>query len=315
MRGRWTSDPGADGLRRALSEVLPELAGSPLRINPRHPNPDPVYWSASAWIGDRFVVKYAWSDVRARRLQREHTLLERLRTGPTPLPVPEVVAARDEPALLVTRAVAGSPLGWEVPGRLSAAELAAVAHELASFLARLHDLSLTDVLGGLPTVVPTAQADTARLRRSFPAIVDDHRAKLVLEWCDRVDDELGREPPPAPVVVHGDLHGYNQVWDLPRCALRAVVDFEESGAADPHFDLRYLPGNADTLDLVLAVAAAYERVSGRRLRPDRFMAWHTLTVLGDALWRTEAGVALPDGRDARDWVDDLERRFRALGGP
>jgi Arc/MetJ-type ribon-helix-helix transcriptional regulator len=34
--------------------------------------------------------------------------------------------------------------------------------------------------------------------------------------------------------------------------LAAVVDFEESGAADFHFDVRYLPGNARTLDLLLA---------------------------------------------------------------
>ncbi|MEV6303449.1 hypothetical protein AB0M02_28830 [Actinoplanes sp. NPDC051861] len=33
----------------------------------------------------------------------------------------------------------------------------------------------------------------------------------------------------------------------------------------------------------------------------------------DALWRAEAGVALPDGRAAADWVDDLEGRLAAVG--
>ena len=45
---------------------------------------------------------------------------------------------------------------------------------------------------------------------------------------------------------------------------------------------------------------------------ERVMAWHGLTVLGDALWRTEAGVALPGGGGATSWVDDLARRLDML---
>lgn len=309
---RWLTDPGEEGLRRALATVVPDLAKLPLQINPRHPQANPLYWSASAWIDDRFVVKYAWSDIRARRLRREQALLARLRTGPTPLPVPEVVAACDEPTWFVTRVVAGRPLSWELASHLAAGELGTVAHDLARLLTRLHGLPAAEVLRDLPTVVPTAQADTGRLRRRFPSLVDSRRASLVLDWCDEVDDVLARTPVPSPVLVHGDLHGYNQVWDLSPHALRAVVDFEECGLADPHFDFRYLPGNAESLDLVLAVVDAYRRASGRSLQLDRIMAWHTLTVLGDALWRTEAGVELPGGGDVPGWVDSLERRFRAL---
>lgn len=296
-----------------LATVVPHLAGLPLRINPRHAQSNPLYWSASAWIDDRFVVKYAWSEVRAQRLRRERALLARLRTGLTPLPVPEVVAACDEPALFVTKAVGGTPLSWELASRLAAGELATVSENLARFLTRLHGLPGSDVLHDLPTVVPTAQADTARLRRGFPPLVDGRRATAVLEWCDWVDDVLDRLPLPRDVFVHGDLHGYNQIWDSTTLALRAVVDFEESGAADPHFDFRYLPDSANSPDLVLAVVDAYGRASGRHLQLDRIMAWHTLTLLGDALWRTEAGVALPGGGDAPSWVDDLEHRFDVLG--
>ncbi len=92
----------------------------------------------------------------------------------------------------------------------------------------------------------------------------------------------------------------------------AVVDFEESGVADPHFDLRYLPSNAQGPDLVLAVMAAYERLCERRLAMERVMAWHVLTALGDALWRTEAGVALPGGGTATTYVDRLSRDLTAL---
>jgi aminoglycoside phosphotransferase (APT) family kinase protein len=313
MLGPWLADPGEGGLRRALIRVAPDVAGLPLRINPRHPQSNPLYWSASAWIDDRFVVKYAWSEVRAQRLRREGTLLKRLRAGPTPLPVPEVVAACDEPALFVMKAVQGTPLSWELASQLAEGELATVSEDLARFLTRLHGLPVGDVLHDLSTVVPTAQADTGRLRRGFPSLVDDRRSTAVLEWCDWVDDVLDRTPAPRDVLVHGDLHGYNQVWDSSTLALQVVVDFEETGAADPHFDFRYLPGNADSLDLVLAVVDSYTRASGTQLRLDRIMAWHTLTLLGDALWRSEAGVALPGGGDAPSWVDDLERRLEALG--
>ena len=51
----------------------------PIRINPRYVQSNPLYWSASAIVDDAFVVKYAWSEVRATRLWREGELLRRLR--------------------------------------------------------------------------------------------------------------------------------------------------------------------------------------------------------------------------------------------
>lgn len=113
------------------------------------------------------------------------------------------------------------------------------------------------------------------------------------------------------MVVHGDLHGYNQIWHLDQRPARmgAVVDFEECGLADPPFYFRYLPGNARTLDLVWSVADAYEHETSRRLDRQRVMAWHTLTHLGDALWRTEHGVDLPGGGTPASWVDDLAHRL------
>ena len=135
----------------------------------------------------------------------------------------------------------------------------------------------------------------------------------MLRWCEWVDDVLESRPMPLPeVLVHGDLHGYNQVWDRASASLLAVVDFEGSGIADPHFDLRYLPSDSRGPQLVLAVMAAYEQLSGRRLSIERVMAWHILTALGDAMWRTEAGVALPGGGTATTYVDRLSVELAAL---
>ena len=53
---------------------------------------------------------------------------------------------------------------------------------------------------------------------------------LVTRWCDWADAVLASAAPDTrAVLVHGDLHGDNQVWD--RNELRLVVDFETVGAA------------------------------------------------------------------------------------
>jgi aminoglycoside phosphotransferase len=310
----WLPDPSEESLRSALAVGAPGLAKLPLAINRGYPSSNPLWWSASAVVDGRFVVKYAWSEVRAVRLWREGVLLERLWMKEPSMPIPELVALSREPALVVTWLVVGAPLSWEWASCLTPPETKAVAGDLARFLVQLHGIC-TDVVCDLPVVDPKPQADTERLRDRFLRLVDEGRGAAVLRWCDWVDDVLrvGPNDVSSGVLVHGDLHGYNQVWDEACATLLAVVDFEESGIADAHFDLRYLPGNAQSVDLVLAVMAAYEQLSGTRLAIDRVMAWHVLTVLGDALWRTEAGVALPGGGgSAATWVDDLGTRLDTL---
>jgi hypothetical protein len=114
------------------------------------------------------------------------------------------------------------------------------------------------------------------------------------------------------VLVHGDFHGHNQLWDLAIPRWRAVVDFDIAGPRDPEFDFRYLPSQTPDSALFLAAVRHYQKRTARTLDLDRVMAWHLRTVLGDALWRSEAGVALPGGGDPSTWVDDLKRRLCKL---
>lgn len=284
-----------------------------MTINPFHAASDPRWWSSSAVVDGRFVVKFAWSQTRATLLWREGVVMERLATSEPALPIPEVVGLSRAPALVITRLVAGAPLAWDWGRSLNDAETKAVADQLAQFLVRLHHVEPAHVIRDLPVVVPTPQADTQGLRDRFPRLVDARRAASVLRWCEWVDAVLGEGRSTEPgVVVHGDLHGHNQVWDRESSRLLVVVDFEESGLGDPHYDLRYLPTNAHNLELTLAVMRAYERGCGRRLTVERVMAWHVLTTLGDALWRTEARVALPGGGTPATYVDDLFNRLESL---
>jgi len=118
-------------------------------------------------------------------------------------------------------------------------------------------------------------------------------------------------PATLSVLVHADLHGDNQVWAGDR--LRLVVDFETISAAEPEYDLRALPATGPGVELLTATVRHYQRLTGRRLAVGRVMAWHVRTALGDALWRSEAGLPLPDHRTPAAWIDDLCTRFADLG--
>jgi hypothetical protein len=154
-------------------------------------------------------------------------------------------------------------------------------------------------------------ATTDRLRELFGPWARPGQRPAVLRWLEWADKV---QAGPAPqVLVHGDFHGDNQVWD--RGTLKVVVDFETIGAAEPEYDLRVLPGPGlgPGVELVTAVMRHYERLAGRKLSAERVMAWHLRTALGDALWRSEAGIPLPDRRTPPEWVDDLAARFEAMG--
>jgi len=142
-------------------------------------------------------------------------------------------------------------------------------------------------------------------------LIRPDQRRTVLRWCDWADAVLA-SPGPA-VLVHGDLHGDNQVWDHDE--VRLVVDFATVGAAEPEYELRTYPGPGlgPGLELLTAVMQHYQQVTGRQLSADRIMAWHLRQALGDAMWHSEAGIPLNDHRTPSQWVEDLAARFSALG--
>ena len=148
------------------------------------------------------------------------------------------------------------------------------------------------------------------MRERLGTWVRPDQRRTVVRWCDWADAVL--DAPGPAVLVHGDLHGDNQVWD--RDELRLVVDFENIGAAEPEYELRAFPGPGmgPGLELLTAIMRHYQQVTGRQLSPARVMAWHLRQALGDVLWRSEAGLPLADHRTPPQWVEDLAARFSAL---
>src|SRR5262249_17731645 len=257
--------------------------------------------AASAPVADgRFLVKFAWSRPAAGRLAIEIGILAALGRAPRVPFLPEVVASSTDPVLLVTRLVPGASL-FEV---IDSIDREHAGRQLARFLAALHHPAARQRAGaavGKLRAAPLPPATPAALRERFAPLARPGQRQIIMSWCDWADAVLA-SPGPA-VLVHGDLHGDNQVWD--QGELRLVVDLETAGAAEPANDLRTFPGPA--------MGPGVELLTGRQLSANRVMAWHLRAALGDALWRSEAGIPLADHRTPPDWVDDLAARFSMLG--
>jgi aminoglycoside phosphotransferase (APT) family kinase protein len=307
----WLDEPTVDALRAALRTVAPNLAEGTVVPRGLEPNDDPQWCAASAVVDGRFVVKFAWARPPAVRICHQAQVLDALRTAAPRLALPDVVAVSRDPAMLVMRWAPATPF-FGVRHLIGPVERDGVARDLATVLAELHDpqvlRAMTAAVGPLPE--PTAHATTDTIRARFGVLVRPDQRDWVLSWCDWADRALEAEG--RTVLVHGDFHGDNHLWDRETLRLRLVVDLETVGTGEPEFDLRCLPGDCG-IELFTATVAHYEKLTGTTLDVDRIMGWHLRTVLGDALWRSEAGIPLPDGRTPVQWVDDLAARFAALG--
>jgi aminoglycoside phosphotransferase (APT) family kinase protein len=306
----WLAECSAAALSEALRVVAPELSGYPVTVPGPAGKQDPQWHSGSVPVGEQWFVKFAWSRPAALALAHEISVLAALAREPAVPFLPEVVAASTDPLLLITRRVPGASL-FEVAGSIDPDR---AAGQLVQFLAALHHPATrrrVEAAAGPLTGPVLPPATTATLRERFGRWVRSDQHRTVTSWCDWADDVLA-SPGPA-VLVHGDFHGDNQVWNGDE--LRLVMDFATAGAAEPEYELRTFPGPGmgPGLELLTAVMRHYQQATGRQLSADRIMAWNLRQALGDALWHSEAGIPLNDHRTPPQWVDDLAARFSALG--
>ena len=96
---KWLAECSAAALREALRVAAPELSGCSLTI----PEPvaaamkDPLWWSSSAVVGERFIAKFAWSRPAALFLAHEIGILTALARTEGPF-LPEVAVGSTDPA-------------------------------------------------------------------------------------------------------------------------------------------------------------------------------------------------------------------------
>jgi hypothetical protein len=153
-------------------------------------------------------------------------------------------AACLNPAFLVARLVRGVPLSYELVRESIPARVDEIGAEPARFHASFHHpevlaLARERLDRPLRTPEPGLQATTDELRARLTPVIEPQQRDLVHCWCDSVDEQLARGS--DPVFVHGDFHGYNQLWDQRTLRLRLVADFDTSGAAEAEYDFRVIP--------------------------------------------------------------------------
>src|SRR5262249_34382433 len=159
-------------------------------------------------VGEQFIAKFAWSRPAALRLANEIGVLTALAREPKVPYLPEVVASSTDPLLLITRRVLGASL-FEV---VDSIDRDRAGQQLASFLAALHNSAArqrTEAAIGKLIGAQLPPATTRTLRERFGTWVRSDQRRTVMRWCDWADAVLA-SPGPA-VLVHGDLHGDNQV--------------------------------------------------------------------------------------------------------
>lgn len=316
----WLSEYSEAALRSALREAGGGLDRLPIELTGTNDLSRPTWATGSATIDARFLAKFAFSEPAAVRLWHEACVL-RLLGEDSAFDVPELVAASPRPACLATRMIEGGvPLSYELVRASMPERTDAIGAELARFLASLHapeilTLATARLDDPLRVPEPGLQATTDELRVRFTSMVDPRNRRRVHRWCDWVDEELSA--PGELVYVHGDFHPYNQLWDARDLRLLLVADFETSGVAEPEYDFRVIPSFGPGIGLLTSTVEHYLALTGRRLSLERIMALHVRTSLGDALWRSEAGLSLllprAGGGTPDDYVDELAERLALLG--
>ncbi|HEV2591764.1 MAG TPA: aminoglycoside phosphotransferase family protein, partial [Gaiellaceae bacterium] len=270
----WMDGYSDPELRAALNAAAPRFANLPITLQGRPDLSNPIWAAGRATVGEDVFVKLAFSERTAVRIWREAQALDVL--GELGLSVPQLVAAGRNPTLSATRLISGgAPLSYETVAAATPEAIEAFASHLARFLSELHaPLTLERLRGRLESLPQLPEAGlhltTNDLRARFAPMLEPRQRAIVSRWCDWVDDELAR--PGDTVFVHGDLHPYNQLWDLDELRLLAVVDFETSGLGNPEFDFRVLPVFGPNVYLLMATVRQYEAMSGRNLDMPRIMA-------------------------------------------
>ncbi|MGZ4218080.1 MAG: phosphotransferase family protein [Solirubrobacteraceae bacterium] len=315
----WLSEYSELALRSALRVAGAGLDRLPIELTGTNDLSRPTWASGSATVDRRFLCKFAFSEPTAVRVWHEARVLKLLADLPA-FDVPEVVAASPDPACLATRIVEGGvPLSYELVRASMPERVDALGAELARFLANLHAAQILALArerldDPLRIPEPGLQATTDELRLRFTPMIEARQRARVRRWCDWVDERLA--VPAEPVFVHGDFHPYNQLWDPRELRLLLVADFETSGIAEPGYDFRAIPSFGPGIDLLTSTVDEYAALTGRRISLERVMALHVCTTLGDAPWRSEAGLPLllprPGGGTPDDYVDELAARLALL---
>ena len=274
-----------DVVSHLVRREFPEWAHLPLRPV------DVDGWDNCTFrLGDELSVRVPSSDAYVAQVDKEHRWLPVL-APQLPLPIPTPIARVDPNEHFPRPWSVYKWLDGDVVTQESVTDLAAFAHDLATFLNALYGCDPTGPEAGAHSFWrggPVATWD-AEVRQAVADLGDSIDAYAVLEvW----DSAVGAAPQPRPVWVHGDIASGNLLARDGR--LVAVIDFGCSAVGDP------------ACDLVIA---------WRMLRGESRDIFKATVDVDEAVWTRARGWALwkPLTRLAQERRAGLPSRSRAAG--
>jgi aminoglycoside phosphotransferase (APT) family kinase protein len=236
---RWTAERTVEAARATtlVATAFPALRG--LSVVPLAEG-----WDNTVYVvGDEWVVRFPRRAIALPGIGRELSVLPRVAPLlPLPIPVPELVAADDDPAdpwpFIGARLLRGRELaetGLPDEARTAAARAVGV------FLRTLHSPATRDAVGIELPLDPMCRAwprarieDTREQLRRLVADgtwAGDPSIEALLAEAERLDAPTGE-----PVLVHGDLHvRHLLLTGAGRAA--GVIDWGDVCLADPAVDL------------------------------------------------------------------------------
>jgi len=257
-------------------------------------------------VNDALILKIPLNEETQKWMAREHWVLNALQdqtsvTIPTPFFVAHQIfcyAYRKVPGVLLTD---------EYYWTLTKKQKQDFTIAIANFLSELHsffDVS-DDIAAGLQS--PEDPLSARQLRQRLLLLLEQsqqlHIVEQILDLYEQIEPSSEKT-----VVLHGDLHGWNNVLDPASNRLIGVFDFNGTCIGDPHLDFRYFFYTDP--NLLEAVTAHYQAVSGRKLSLSRCILYAAATDLSDLVYCMEEQGPIYEGPiSAR--VDRLERQLRS----
>ncbi|MFD1789039.1 phosphotransferase family protein [Sphingomonas floccifaciens] len=278
------TDPAA--MHRAVFAAFPDLAEMPITVH------DGGWDSVAIELGP-WICKFPRDEDGFDALRREAAVLDIVRSGLT-IPVPDMVVIDGPPFFTRHRMLLGGALTTQAYAALSAERRAALAQDVARFLAELHAI---DADWSAVGVEAEDEDDDVDLGEGLALLPSELRATAERMIADHV--ALGADPL-GEGFCYLDAHGRNFAFDAQAGRLAGVYDFGDVAIAGRHEE--FIEPAYVSRDLARDVIAAYEAQTGQvvdRTRVETLIGMQRLTELADNADHPAHGATVRDY--AVDW--------------
>ena len=238
-----------------------------------------------AEVNDHYILKFPLCEEALQGMLHEWYVVNTLH-GHMSVSVPAPVFIAQSGRCFAYRKIPGVVLTDNYYRTLSIRQRQDFAASIACFLSELHETFPVSEAAIAGLRFPDDPLSAKQLRQRFLPLLHEH--EQILSLYEEIEQACG-----VPVVLHGDLHGWNIVLHPTSNQLAGIFDFNGACIGDRHLDFRYF----FCLDPSLhnAIMAQYQQLSGSVLSTPRSVLYGAATDLSDLVYCTEENMPIVDG--------------------